>query len=128
MVFNKGAPWAHYGRIRAGRRRRAAPRTGVPARKSHDGIIMNYIVFEPGEPEPMPLNGVLRVTFAVGRYHCTMTKDLSANMPGATSVLNAQWEPDVPGRLNKAELAQYRAGRNGFYQRAANIIRGRTMV
>lgn len=90
---------------------------------------MKYIIFEPGEPEPMPMGGILRATFAVGRrYRCTMTKDLTGHMPEAMSVLNAQWEPDVPRRLNKVELAQYRVGRDGFYQRAANIIRGRTMV
>jgi hypothetical protein len=91
-------------------------------------LLMNYIIFEPGKPEPMPSGGILRVSFAVGRYRCTMTKDVTAHVTGAIGTLNAQWEPDVPGRLSKAEIAQYRAGRDGFYQRVANIARVRAMV
>jgi hypothetical protein len=89
---------------------------------------LNYIIFEPGKPEPMPPDGVLRVSFRVGKYRCTMTREVAARGFGSGGAINAQWEPDLPGRLSKTEIAQYRAGRDGFYQRVANIARLRTMV
>jgi hypothetical protein len=90
---------------------------------------MKYVILEPGEPEPMPPTGVLEVTFRVGcRYRCTMTKDVANHVSGEIGALEAQWEPDVPRRLSKAEIADYRRGRDAFYARVANILGVRAMV
>jgi hypothetical protein len=90
---------------------------------------MKYIIFEPREREEMPPTGILEVTFHVGhRFRCTMTMDVNSRLSGAVSTLNAQWEPDMPRRLSKTELADYRRGRDTFYARVANIIGGRAMI
>jgi hypothetical protein len=54
---------------------------------------------------------VSRETFSVGRYRCTITF--------ADGAINTEWQPHRPRDLNKAELQQYRAGRDAFL---ANVV------
>jgi hypothetical protein len=61
---------------------------------------------------------ILRSTFGVGKYRCTH---------GAVGALCVQWEP-IPDRLNKKELAEYRRGRDGLFQRAADAIGGSILI
>jgi hypothetical protein len=54
---------------------------------------------------------VRRDTFPVGRYRCTITF--------ADGAINTEWQPRFPKGLNKAELQQYRAGRDAFLAHVA---------
>jgi hypothetical protein len=88
------------------------------------------MAINPGSPEPMPPGGILRSSFRVGyRYRCTMTMDVSSLTAGpADGILNAQWEPSLPGGLSANELRDYRTGRDAFFRRAASFVGRRTGV
>jgi hypothetical protein len=71
---------------------------------------------------------ILRSTFGVGKYRCTLTIDPTmVAVHGAVGALCVQWEP-IPDRLNKKELAEYRRGRDGLFQRAADAIGGSILI
>ena len=82
---------------------------------------MKILTFHPERREPMPADRVVRSTWRVGRRTVTLTQDV-AIIPGAIGTLRTEWEPDPPRRLSKRELREYRAGRDGHWQRVANII------
>lgn len=74
---------------------------------------------------PMNSDRALSRTFAVGtRYQCTLTLPLSS---GVQSIV-AEWEPDVPAKLNDAELTDYRAGRDALIAEAAAVLGGKALV
>lgn len=50
----------------------------------------------------------VEIEFRVGRYTCAMRYPL----PAGSGQLQAEWQPEVPGKLTAAEIAQYRAGRD----------------
>ena len=92
---------------------------------------MKIVVFEPnGQASDLPPNAVLRSRFKVGRYFCTMTIDCGAYVPGQTSagMMRAEWEPQLPTKLNKRAIAEYRTGRDALYATAANVIGGRVLL
>jgi hypothetical protein len=71
---------------------------------------------------------IVRESFTVGRYRCTMTASPDLIERGALSQMNAEWQPDLPRRLSKSEWRQYRAGRDRFYARLGAALGGKVMV
>ena len=66
----------------------------------------------------------LSTTFRVGhRYRCTITLPLALLQAGVAQ-MGACWEPDVPRLLSKAELRDYRRGRDALLAAAAKHIGG----
>ena len=60
-------------------------------------------------------------TFAVGRrYRCTIT--MRKPIPGTVGSTLFEWEPDVPKNLTKAELRDYRAGRDAAVAELAQMF------
>lgn len=50
-------------------------------------------------------------TWAVGkRYRCTLT--VPRVVPGQQACASIEWDPAIPTRLSRAELNQYKAGRD----------------
>jgi hypothetical protein len=58
--------------------------------------------------------GALSVTFRVGhKYRVTVTMPPARQGEVRSAVF--EWEPDVPRRLTKRELRQYRCGRDAAF-------------
>jgi len=85
--------------------------------------------FEPIPPR-LARNTIIESTFEVGRrYRCTMRVDCGQLDPGAViRPVPGEWHPGIPERLDKEELADWRAGRNAVYQLAALAIGARLAV
>ena len=58
--------------------------------------------------------------FRVGDFRCRLT------MTGHR--ITSEWEPHLPGRLNKSMCKQYRSGRDTFLAEVANWIGGGVLV
>ena len=63
-------------------------------------------------------------TFKVGAFTCEMTFTLGANR------IEAQWRPRSPrrGELSKAEMRQYRDGRDALMAEVAGALCGNVLV
>ena len=85
--------------------------------------------FEPVAPR-LGRKTIIESTFEVGRrFRCTMRIDCSQFAPGAViRSAPGEWHPRMPERLDDAELANWRAGRNAVYQLAALTIGARLAV
>ena len=85
--------------------------------------------FEPVPPR-LARNTIIESTFEVGRrFSCTMRVDCGQLDPGAViRPVPGEWHPRMPERLDEAELADWRAGRNAVYQLAALTIGARLAV
>jgi hypothetical protein len=85
--------------------------------------------FEPIVPR-LGRNTIIESTFDVGRrFRCTMRVDCGQIDPGSViRPVAGEWHPHIPQRLNKEELADWRAGRNAIYQLAALTIGARLAV
>ncbi len=85
--------------------------------------------FEPVLPR-LARNTIIESTFEVGRrFRCTMRVDCSQLDPGAVMrPVPGEWHPRMPRRLDEAELADCRNGRNAVYQLAALTIGARLAV
>ena len=85
--------------------------------------------FEPVPPR-FARNTILESTFAVGRrFRCTMRIDCCQIDPGTLiQPVLGEWHPHIPERLDEAELADWRTGRNAIYQLAALTIGARLAV
>ena len=85
--------------------------------------------FEPVPPR-LARNIIIESTFNVGRrFRCTMRVD--CGRLDAAAVIRPQpgeWHPRMPERLDEAELADWRAGRNAVYQLAALTLGARLAV
>ena len=82
--------------------------------------------FEPVAPR-LARNTVIESTFEVGR--CTLRVDCGQLDPGAViGPILGEWHPRMPERLDDAELADWRAGRNTVYQLAARTSGARLVV
>jgi hypothetical protein len=82
-----------------------------------------------GDDACWPRDGIFRATFSVGRkYKCTMTLDCGALVHGASGRFCAEWEPCLPRRLSKAEMRDYRSGRDAFLAAAAEAVGGNVLV
>ena len=75
-------------------------------------------------------NTIIVSTFEVGhRFRCTMRFDCGGLDPGSViRPVPGEWHPHMPERLDEAELADWRAGRNAVYQLAALTIGARLAV
>jgi hypothetical protein len=74
------------------------------------------------------MNGTLSTTFRVGRrYRCSIALPL-ASIEQGSAVIETRWEPDVPRRLTKAELRDYRRGRDALMTEAARVLGGAVAV
>ena len=87
------------------------------------------IYFEPIPPR-LARNTIIESTFEVGRrFRCTMRVDCGRLDPGAViRPVAGEWHPYIPERLDEKELADWRAGRDAVYQRAALTIGARLAV
>ena len=85
--------------------------------------------FEPVLPR-LARTTIIESTFDVGRrFRCTLRFDCSQLDPGAViRPIPGEWHPRMPQRLDDAELADWRAGRNAVYQLAALTIGARLAV
>jgi hypothetical protein len=79
--------------------------------------------FEPVPPR-MARNTIIESTFEVGqRFRCTMRIDCGRLDPQSViRPVMGEWHPHIPERLDQAELADWRAGRDAVYQLAALTI------
>jgi hypothetical protein len=69
----------------------------------------------------------LSVTFPVGRkYRCTVT--IPPPRQGELRPVAFEWEPDVPRRLTKKELRDYRRGRDAAFATLAEQTGLRTLL
>jgi hypothetical protein len=84
---------------------------------------MKLTALLPTAPEPMPEGGVLRSRWRVGRRLVTLTQLVACDPRGVGS-LRVEWRPDMPRKLSKRELHDYRRGRNAHFQRVANVLGG----
>src|SRR5262245_30968159 len=85
--------------------------------------------FEPVAPR-LARNTVIESSFEVGpRFRCTMRLDCGQLDPGAVMRPGpGEWHPYMPERLDEAELADWRAGRNAVYQLAALTVGARLAI
>jgi hypothetical protein len=85
--------------------------------------------FEPVPPR-MARNTIIESTFEVGqRFRCTMRIDCGQLDPQSViRPVMGEWHPRIPERLDQAELADWRAGRDAVYQLAALTIGARLAV
>jgi hypothetical protein len=85
--------------------------------------------FEPVPPR-LARNTIIESTFEVGRrFRCTMRVDCGQLDPHSVICpVIGEWDPHIPGRLDEAELADWRAGRNAVHQLAALTIGTRLAV
>jgi hypothetical protein len=85
--------------------------------------------FEPVAPR-LARNTIIESTFEVGRrYRCTMRVDCHRLDPGVVIHPEpGEWHPRMPERLDAAELADWRAGRDAIYQLAALTVGARLAV
>lgn len=92
-------------------------------RRTDGTLVVSYV---PDKLFPKPEDGIIRASFAVGKhYECTITYDL--NKADQRAQFQANWEPDVPKRLSKKELEDYREGRDMIHQTVANML-GRAVI
>jgi hypothetical protein len=89
-----------------------------------------FTIYSLGKVDSKPENPILRTTFPVGReYKCTMVLDCGAMASGASGYFRAEWEPALPSRrLSKAEMRDYRAGRDAFLALAASAVGGSVAI
>jgi hypothetical protein len=74
------------------------------------------------------MTDTLSTTFRVGRrYRCSIVLPLAMLKAGSLQLVT-RWEPDIPRRLNKAELRDYRQGRDALLAEAARHIGGNVAV
>ena len=72
---------------------------------------------------PAPLD-TLSTTFRVGRrYWCSIVLPLAMLKSGSLKI-ETSWEPDTPRRLTKAEMRDYRRGRDALLAEVAQHIGG----
>ncbi len=64
----------------------------------------------------------LSSTVAVGQYKCTL------RTTGVNGSFRCEWDPQMPPKLTKQMLRQYRAGRHLLMQRLASSIGGPVMT
>ena len=64
----------------------------------------------------------LSSTVTVGRYKCTL------RTTGVSGSFRCEWEPQMPPKLTKQMLRQYRTGRNLLMQRLAAAIGGDILI
>ena len=85
--------------------------------------------FEPIPPR-LTRNTIIESTFNVGRhFRCTMRVDCGQLDPGTIfRPISGEWYPHIPKRLDREELADWRAGRDAVYQLAALTIGARIGV
>jgi hypothetical protein len=85
--------------------------------------------FEPLPPR-LARNTIIESTFEVGRrFRCTLRVDCGQLDPGAViRPALGEWHPRMPERLDDEELADWRAGRDAVYQRAALTVGARLAV
>jgi hypothetical protein len=85
--------------------------------------------FEPAPPR-LARNTIIESTFEVGRrYRCTMRVDCGQLDPSAVIRPGpGEWHPHIPERLDQAELADWRAGRDAVFQLAALTLGARLTV
>ena len=85
-------------------------------------------VITPQRQIPRPPGGILRRSFRMGRRTVTITYDVDAFAPGASSETIIQWSPDTPARLSAAEIRLYRKRRNLILQEIADMLGGNVVV
>ena len=85
--------------------------------------------FEPVPPR-LARNTIIESTFDVGRrFRCTMRVDCGQLDPDTIiRPIPGEWHPHIPERLDREELAEWRAGRDAVYQLAALTIGARLAV
>jgi hypothetical protein len=75
------------------------------------------------------VSNTLSTTFRVGcRYRCTITLPVASLKTGAAAIIDARWEPHTPARLTKAEMRDYRRGRDILLTEAARYLGGNVAV
>ena len=81
-------------------------------------------------PARLARNTIIESMFEAGpRFRCTMRVDWGQLDPSTTiRPVSDEWHPHIPERLDREELADWRAGRNAVYQLAALTIGARIRV
>jgi len=75
-----------------------------------------------------PVSDALSTTFRVGcRYRCTITIPV-ASLTAGRAIIGTHWQPHAPTRVTKAEIADYRRGRDALLTEAARLIGGGVAV
>ena len=69
----------------------------------------------------------LSATFRVGRYTCSISLPMQSLADGAVHV-ETSWLPETPMRLTKAQLREYRRGRDALLAEAARLLGGSILV
>jgi hypothetical protein len=70
----------------------------------------------------------LSIIFQVGsRYRCTMRLPIS-DLGEPVGIIGVSWSPCTPKRLSKAELRDYRRGRDALLAEAAKHLGGAVAV
>jgi hypothetical protein len=67
---------------------------------------------------------VLRNSWRVGKRTVTITQDVTMTRTPGVGWLRCEWSPNVPRKLRKAEMRQYKAGMAVHYQQVANLVGG----
>lgn len=85
--------------------------------------------FDPVAPR-LARNTIIESTFEVGRrYRCTMRVDCGRLDPAMVIRPEpGEWHPRMPERLDAAQLADWRAGRDAIFQLAAVTVGARLAV
>ena len=68
----------------------------------------------------------LVATFAVGHRRVTLT--IPTPRRGAIVCMTCEWSPDLPHRLNRREMRQYRRGRDAAVADLARRLRKRAIT
>ena len=72
--------------------------------------------------------GDFTIAFRVGRrYRCTMRLPIS-DLGEPVGIIGVSWSPRTPKRLSKAELRDYRRGRDALLAEAAEHLGGAVAV
>ena len=81
-------------------------------------------------PPRLARNTIIEATFDIGRrFRCTMRVNCGRLDPDTIiRPVPSEWHPHVPERLDREELADWRAGRDAIYQLAALTIGARLAV
>jgi len=69
----------------------------------------------------------LSTTFRVGRYTCSISLPMQSLSSGPLSI-ETHWLPETPARLTKAELLDYRRGRDALLAEAGRLLGGPILV
>ena len=69
----------------------------------------------------------LATSFRVGRYTCSIKLPIEALRAGVMRV-ETSWLPEPPTRLTKAELRDYRRGRDALLAEAGRLLGGPVLV